>query len=580
MPKKSKKTLENEDAFCYNIMYNTVLCAFFIIKEQPTMDTKSLATLLFDDTLPSLESVFETYPKRALKEGEKVTRMAPSPTGFMHLGNLYAALTSERLAHLSGGTFYLRIEDTDQKREVEGGVKAIIDGLSHFGLNFDEGALVEGEKGNYGPYRQRQRAKIYQAFAKELVLKGMAYPCFCSEEELSEMRARQEAEKADNLGYRGKWAKCRSLSLEEIKDKLDQKLPWVLRFRSEGSVENKFKFTDLVKGDMELSENDMDVVILKSDGIPTYHFAHVVDDYLMGTTHVVRGDEWIATLPIHLQLYRAVGLKAPKYMHIAPLMKMDGNTKRKLSKRKDPELALSFYKQEGYVVNCVMVYLMTLLNSNFEEWYAQNPDKSYRDFPFSPKKMSVSGALFDLVKLDDVSKNELAKLKNVELYELLEAYTKEYDKEFYDIITAEKEKVLQILNIGRVGPKPRKDIAKLSEIKDYISYFFPALYQPEYVFPENISEEDRKALILEYREIYDENDTQDEWFQKIKDLSERHGFTANMKEYKKNPDAYKGNVAQVSTVLRVQICGRQNTPDTYEVFKVMGNELVKARLSM
>ncbi len=544
------------------------------------MDTKSLATLLFDDSLPTLEEITATYPRRELKEGAKVTRMAPSPTGFMHLGNLYAALTSERLAHLSDGVFYLRIEDTDQKREVEGGVQAIIDGLSHFGLNFDEGALVEGEKGIYGPYRQRQRAKLYQAFAKDLVEKGMAYPCFCSEDELSDLRARQEAEKEDNLGYRGKWAKCRSLSLDEVQERLAKNMPWVLRFKSEGSIENKFKFTDLVKGDLELSENDMDVVILKSDGIPTYHFAHVVDDYLMGTTHVVRGDEWLATLPIHLQLYRAVGLKAPKYMHIAPLMKMDGSTKRKLSKRKDPELALAFYKQEGYVVNCVMVYLMTLLNSNFEEWYAQNPDKSYRDFAFSPKKMSVSGALFDLVKLDDVSKNEIAKLSNTELYELLEEYTKEYDKEFYAIITAQKEKVLDILNIGRVGPKPRKDIAKLSEIKDYISYFFPELYQPDYQFPENISEEDRNLLITEYKDIYDENDTQDEWFQKIKDLSERHGFTSNMKEYKKNPEAFKGNVAQVSTVLRVQICGRQNTPDTYEVFRVMGNELVKARLSL
>ncbi len=544
------------------------------------MDTKSLATLLFDETLPTLEEISNIYPRRQLKEGAKVTRMAPSPTGFMHLGNLYAALTSERLAHLSDGVFYLRIEDTDQKREVQGGVQAIIDGLSHFGLNFDEGALVEGEKGIYGPYRQRQRAKIYQAFAKDLVEKGMAYPCFCTEDELNELRARQEAEKEDNLGYRGKWAKCRDLSLDAIKERLAKKMPWVLRFKSEGSIENKFKFTDLVKGDLELSENDMDVVLLKSDGIPTYHFAHVVDDYLMGTTHVVRGDEWIATLPIHLQLYRAVGLKAPKYMHIAPLMKMDGATKRKLSKRKDPELALAFYKQEGYVVNCVMVYLMTLLNSNFEEWYAQNPDKSYRDFAFSPKKMSVSGALFDLVKLDDVSKNEIAKLSNTQLYELLEEYTKEYDNEFYQIITAQKDKVLAILNIGRTAPKPRKDIAKLSEIKDYISYFFPELYQPDYTFPENILEEDRKTLITEYKEIYDENDTQDEWFQKIKDLSEKHGFTSNMKEYKKNPEAYKGNVAQVSTVLRVQICGRQNTPDTYEVFKVMGNELVKARLSL
>ena len=539
---------------------------------------EKLADLLFNDVVETTEQIKERYKKRELPEGAKVTRMAPSPTGFMHLGNLFAALTSERLSHLSGGVFYLRIEDTDQKREVEGGVSAIINAFSHFDLNFDEGATEEGDRGEYSPYRQRQRENIYKAFAKELFLAGKAYPCFCTEEDLADLREKQAEAQEDNLGYRGKWAKCRCLSCEAIEEKLKANIPYVMRLKSMGSIENKFKFTDLVKGDLELSENDMDIVILKSDGIPTYHFAHVIDDYLMGTTHVVRGDEWLATLPIHLQLFRETGLKAPKYMHIAPLMKMEGETKRKLSKRKDPELALDFYKQEGYIVKCVIAYLLTLLNSNFEEWYSKNPDKSYNEFLFSPKKMSVSGALFDLIKLDDVSKNEIAKFTNIELYNLLLDYTNEYDKDFHSLITKYEEKTKEILNIGRTSPKPRKDIAKLSQVKDYISYYFDELYAPDYSYPENICEDDRKTILNEYIGIYSEEDSPDEWFNKIKDLAEKHGYTGNMKEYKKNPEAFKGNIAQVSTVIRVAVTGRQNTPDMYDVFKVMGSDMVKTRL--
>lgn len=542
------------------------------------MDYNKLAELLFTEDFETTEQIMEKYPRRELKEGEKVTRMAPSPTGFMHLGNLYAALTNERLAHLNGGTFYLRIEDTDKKREVEGGVEAIINVLYDFGLEFDEGVTLEGEKGIYGPYKQRQRELIYKAFAKKLVSEGKAYPCFCTEEDLNEIRAKQEAEKEDNLGYRGKWARCRELELPEIEEKINAGAPFVIRLKSMGNIENKFKFNDLVKGEIEVCENDMDIVLLKSDGIPTYHFAHVIDDYLMGTTHVVRGDEWLATLPVHLQLFRETGLKSPKYMHISPLMKMDGETKRKLSKRKDPELALSFYKEQGYVSECVLIYLMTLLNSNFEEWYDKNSDKSYKEFPFSPKKMSVSGALFDLVKLDDVSKNYISRLTSQEVFSLVSEWAEKYDSDFYKLICENKEKVVAILNIGRGGNKPRKDIAKLTQVKDYISYFFDELYAPEYDFPECVSEEDRKSILTDYYNIYDEKDDNGEWFNKIKQISEKYGYTTNMKEYKKNPDGFNGNVAHVSSVIRVAICGRVNTPDMCDVLKVMGKEKVKERL--
>lgn len=542
------------------------------------MDYNKLTDLIFKKDLPTLQQIFEKYPKRQLKEGTKVTRMAPSPTGFMHLGNLYAALTNERLAHLSDGIFYLRIEDTDQKREVEGGVEAIIKALGDFDVNFDEGATIDGEIGSYGPYKQRQRETIYQAFAKKLMLEGKAYPCFCSEDELNDIRKKQEEEKVDNIGYRGKWARCRELSLEEVEEKIKNNIPYVVRFKSEGNCENKFKFTDLVKGELELTENDMDIVILKSDGIPTYHFAHVIDDYLMGTTNVVRGDEWLATLPVHLQLFRALELKAPKYMHISPLMKMDGNTKRKLSKRKDPELALDYYKKEGYIPECVLVYLMTLLNSNFEEWMDKNPDKSFREFPFSPKKMSVSGALFDLVKLDDISKNMIAAMSAEQLFELAYSYAENFDEELYNIMSTKKQTVIDILNIGRGEKKPRKDIAKLSQVKDYISYFFDEIYKPEYTFPNEVAEADRKAILKDYTNIYDENDDSQVWFSKIKEISEKYGYTTNMKEYKKNPEAFKGNIAHVSTVIRVAICGRMNTPDMYDVLKVMGKDKVKERL--
>ena len=542
------------------------------------MDYQALAELLFPDIQTTPEEIEAMYPPRQLPEGAKVTRMAPSPTGFMHLGNLFGAIADERLAHQSGGVFLLRIEDTDQKREVPGAVETILNVFSDYGLPFDEGATIDGDRGNYGPYRQRQRAKIYQVFAKWLVQQGKAYPCFCTEEELAEIRHKQE-ELKENFGYYGKWAVHRDMPFDEIKAKIDAGEPFVLRFRSEGNPENRVKFTDLVKGKMEFPENDQDVVLLKSDGIPTYHFAHVVDDHLMGTTHVVRGEEWLATLPIHVQLFGAMGWKLPKYVHTAQLMKIgeDGN-KRKLSKRKDPELALDFYKQQGYCVAAVKEYILTLLNSNFEDWRLANPDEPMEKFPFNTKKMGVSGALFDMEKLNDVSKNVISKMSADAVYDHLAVWAKQFDPDFYSLISRDPAYTKSILAIGRGGKKPRKDFAVWADVKPYLDFFFEELFQPDYTYPAHMPASDCKTILSRYLELYDPADDSNQWFDKIKALTEEIGYTCNMKEYKKNPDAFPGNVGDVSMVIRVAVTGRQNSPDMYEVMKIIGPQRTRERL--
>ncbi len=539
------------------------------------MDYNLLAEKLFPHITKQPEDI--QYPARELPEGAKVTRMGPSPTGFMHLGNLYGALVDERLAHQSGGVFYLRIEDTDKKREVEGGVQTIIDAFSSFGLPFDEGATLEGDSGTYGPYRQSQRAEIYQTFVKSLVQRGMAYPCFATEEDLAAMREKQEAAK-ENFGYYGKYAVWRDRPMEDIEAELAKGTPYVIRFRSEGNIENKVKHDDLVKGKMEVTENNQDVVILKSDGIPTYHFAHVVDDHLMGTTVVVRGEEWLATLPVHLQLFRAMGWKAPKYAHTAQLMKIDEETgsKRKLSKRKDPELALTFYKQQGYPAPSVLEYLMTLLNSNFEEWRRANPDKPMNDFPFSTKKMSGSGALFDIDKLKDVSKNVISRMTAEEVYDAVAAWSSENDPEFHELFVRNPEQTRAFLAIGRGGKKPRKDLALWSDVKPYMDFLFDELFCPDYTMPEHVAKEDAKAILSEFQ--FDAADTPDDFFAKMKALAEKHGFAAETKAYKQNPEQYKGHVGDVSMVIRVAVAGRQNAPDMQSVMQIMGAQQVKARL--
>ncbi len=541
------------------------------------MDYKYLASLLFKEDLKSIEEYEEIYPPRNLKEGAQVTRIAPSPTGFMHLGNLFGAITDERLAHLSDGVFFLRIEDTDKKREVEGGVETILKVFERFGLNFDEGATLEGDNGNYGPYRQRQRELIYKAFAKHLVERGLAYPCFCTEEELSKMRELQ-AERKENFGYYGKYAKFRDCPIEEIIKRLANGESYVLRFRSMGDPEKKVYHTDLIKGKMEFPENDQDIVLLKADGIPTYHFAHVIDDHLMRTTIVVRGEEWLATLPVHLQLFDTLGFKRPKFAHTAQLMKMDGGSKRKLSKRKDPELSLDFYHSKGYPVLSVIEYLLTLLNSNFEEWRKQNPGVSYEKFQFSAKKMSVSGSLFDTDKLNDVSKNVIAVMSETEVYDLVLSWAKDYDEKFYNLLSSDADYAKSIFAIGRGGKKPRKDIACWDEVKDYMGFFYDEIFNPSYEFPENVSKEKTLEILEEYKNIYDENADMNDWFEAVCDLSGKIGFAPSTKEYRENPDKYQGNPGDTSMVLRVSMTGRQNAPDLYSVMKILGKEKVIARL--
>lgn len=542
-------------------------------------DYQNLAARLFSHITTTPADIEARYPKRNLPEGAKVTRMGPSPTGFMHLGNLYGALVDERLAHQSGGVFYLRIEDTDKKREVANGVQTIIEAFSSFGLPFDEGATLAGDNGEYAPYRQSQRAEIYQTFAKALMERGMAYPCFCTEEELAAAHQQQEANK-ENFGYYGKYAVWRDKSLEDIEAALEKNIPYVVRFRSEGSIANKIRHEDLIKGKMEVTENDQDIVILKSDGIPTYHFAHVIDDHLMGTTVVVRGEEWLATLPVHLQLFRALGWKPPKYAHTAQLMKNDPETggKRKLSKRKDPELALSFYAQAGYPVPAVLEYLMTLLNSNFEEWRRANPTLPMNDFPFSTKKMSGSGALFDIEKLRDVSKNVISRMDAETVYQSIAEWSRIYAPDFYQLLTRNPALSTAYLAIGRGGKKPRKDLALWADAIPYMDFLFDELFKPDYTMPEHVSMEDACGILSAFSEMFDEKDTPNDFFEKIKQLAERFGYAADTKAYKENPQNYKGPVGDISMVVRIAITGRQNAPDLQNVMQIMGKETVCSRL--
>ena len=541
------------------------------------MDFTKLAEFLFPDVTLTPEKLEELYPKRDLPEGAIVSRMAPSPTGFVHLGNLVQGLTSERLSHQSGGVLFLRVEDTDSKREVAGAVETLITSLKHYNIIFDEGATIDGDSGAYGPYRQRVRKDIYHVYAKKLVAEGKAYPCFCTEEELAAIHAEQEAEKV-NFGYYGKWAKYRDASFETIEANIKAGMPWVLRFRSEGSIEHKIKFTDLIKGNLELTENDIDHVLLKSDGIPTYHFAHAVDDHLMRTTHVVRGDEWLPSLPFHLQLFAALGWKPPKYLHIGTLMKMDGESKRKLSKRKDPELALTFYQEIGYPVEAVYEYLLTILNSNFEDWRRANPFASTDEFKFSYKKMNPAGSLFDTDKLRDVSKDVLSKMTADKVYALAVEWAEQYDRDFYEKLTACPDYAKQILAIGRGGKKPRKDFAVFSELKPYMAFFYDDWFKIEAEMPA-FDKAEILGVLRDYAALYDESDDQTAWFDKVRALAERHGFCPDTKTYKANPDAYKGHVGDVSMMLRVAVTGRQNSPDLYEVMRILGKEKVLQRLS-
>lgn len=540
-------------------------------------DCKKIAELIFSDVDKSTEYYEELYPARDLPEGARVTRFAPSPTGYLHFGGLYAGFASKLTADTTNGVFMLRIEDTDKKREVEDGVTGIVTGLRAFGVGPDEGVTgFNTEYGNYGPYTQSHRREIYRAFAKKLMEEGKAYPCFCTPEDLDEIRAKQENE--DIKGYYGSYAKCRDLTDEEIIEKVNAGVPFTVRLRSTGDISRKIKFEDMIKGKIEMSENVNDVVVLKADGIPTYHFAHAVDDHLMRTTHVVRGDEWIASVPVHIELFRALGNKPLKYAHIAPIMKEENGGKRKLSKRKDPEANVSYYIEKGYPEASVKEYMLTILNSNFEEWRKANKTEDISKFPFNLKKMSVSGALFDMVKFNDVSKNVISVMTAKQVYKLVTDWAMDYNEVLYALFVDDKEKATAILNIDRDNPKPRKDIACWEEVENYVSYFYNELYDADSTLPEHINKNDAIEILTKYKEVYSANDSKEEWFNKIKDLCSACGFTPNVKEYKQNPDAFKGHVGDVSTVIRIAITSRTNTPDLYYIMQILGVDEVMNRI--
>ena len=547
------------------------------------MTNKDLANVLFPNITKTVEDYKNMYPKRELKEGEKVTRFAPSPTGFMHLGGFYQAIIDKVLAHNSNGIFYLRNEDTDQKREVKEAVELIMDTLNYYDVKPDEYEYNGNIVGNYGPYIQSERKEIYHAFIKYLIEIDRAYPCFCKKEELDQMREKQEKYKA-RIGYYGRYAKCRNLSIDEIIEKIKNGEEYVIRFKSLGDNEKRFFFDDLVRGTLSLPENDQDIVIMKSnDKLPTYHFAHFVDDFLMGTTHVVRGEEWLPSVPVHVELFKAFDAKPPKYIHTPLIVKKEGNSVRKLSKRKDPEATMSYYEENGYPQEAVIESLMTIINSNYEEWHDKNPEKTYLDFTFSPKKMSSSGgALYDIEKLNNISKNFISKLSAIEVYDRLSIWSKKYDEKFYELITKYKDYTINILNIERVQKKPRKDYENYKSIKPQIWYMYDELFdKKEYDF-QNITDKNEIKLILNtyVEKYYDESDDKDTWFNKVKELSEELGYASNMKEYKENPEKFKGNVADVSTVIRVAVTTSSQTPDLYEILKLLGKEKIIKRINL
>ena len=546
------------------------------------MDYKDLANVIFPEA-KDIAYYEQKYPERNLKEGAIVTRFAPSPTGFVHIGGLYQSLIARKLANQTGGVFLLRIEDTDQKREVENGITDIVQSLDNFGIEPDEGMTSETEgKGDYGPYRQSMRKEIYQSYAKYLIEQGKAYPCFCTPEELEEMRAKQEAAKI-RPGYYGVWAKCRNITVEESIQKINNGEKYIVRFKSPGREDRKMKHHDAIKGNVDFPENDQDIVIIKADGLPTYHFAHAVDDHLMRTTHVIRGDEWLSSVPLHLQLFHELGFKAPKYAHIAPIMKNDNGNKRKLSKRKDPEAAVSYYDEMGIPKEAVNEYLLNIANSNFENWRRANKDKSIDEFELQLNKMSVSGALFDMVKLLDVGKTVISKFTAEEVYENALKWAKTYDKELEDMLQ-DKEYALKIFGIERGNKKPRKDIAKWSDVKENIEYMYDDKFfakRQEYPYQVIDDKEDiHKILDLYMKNYYDENDDKQQWFDKIKELSGKLGYAKEVKEYKANPEIYKAHVGDVSTVLRVALTGRTNTPDMYEIMQVLGKTSIEKRFEV
>ena len=553
------------------------------------MNNKELSNLLFPNIDRDADYYENIYPQRNLPENAKVTRLGPSPTGFIHLGNLYGAFVDERLAHQSNGVFYLRIEDTDDKRYVDGAVETVIDSLGFFGIKFDEGVTAKGDVGEYGNYTQSKRGEIYQCFAKKLVAEGHAYPCFLTEDEITSIRTEQENKKL-TPGIYGEYSKYRNFEVDaevksQVLDNIDKGLPYVIRLKSTGIPNaagediKRNRVYDAIRGTLDVPENFQDVVILKKTGIPTYHFAHVIDDHLMRTTHVVRGAEWLPSLPIHVELFNVLDWDIPVYCHTAQLMKIgeDGN-KRKLSKRKDPELSLEYYRSEGYHPEAVREYLLTILNSNYEEWRAENPTAAIDQFEFTTEKMSNSGALFDLNKLNDISKDTLLKIDAFSLYEFLKTWSMEFDPKYADFFR-DKNYLVKILDIGRNDAKPRKDFVNAKQIMEFISYFFDDFFCIEDSMPKELNGGDIKAILSQYIETYDQGDDQEQWFNKIREISVNNGYAAKPKDYKKHPEEYKGHVGHVSTAIRIAITGRAQSPDIWTIQQILGEKKVKERIS-
>lgn len=547
------------------------------------MTNKELANLIFPNARNDIEFYEKKYPERNLGPDAVVSRFAPSPTGFVHMGSLLTAFIESFVPKITGGIFYLRIEDTDGKRSVENGINGIIKDLKDFNIEINEGMTSENTWiGEYGPYIQSERKEIYEAYAKKLISEGLAYPCFCTEEDLTTMREKQEHKKT-RIGYYGNWAKCRNLTNEERAERIKNGEKYVIRLKSPGKFENKVILNDLVRGKIEMPENDIDVVLIKGDGLPIYHFAHVIDDHLMRTTHVLRGEEWVSSYPIHTQLFNILRFKEPKYGHLGLVMKIDETgARRKLSKRKDPEAAVSYYHEKGIPIEAVKLYLLTIANSNFEAWLDANPNASIYDFKFDFKKMSDSGSLFDIEKLLNISKNYISKLSAKEVYDNLLKYTEEYDKDFNKLITKYKDYTTSILNIEREQKKPRKDYVSYKDIKNHIWYMYDELFNSnEYEFQKITDKQEINTVLNTYiTKYYNESDDKETWFNKIKELCDKLNYASNMKEYKENPDKFKGNVADVSTIIRVALTTKSMTPDLYEIMKLLGKERIMNRINI
>ncbi|GLC32656.1 glutamate--tRNA ligase [Clostridium omnivorum] len=547
------------------------------------MSCEKLAKIIYPNIEKTPEYYAEKYPKRNLKERAKVTRYAPSPTGFQHIGGIFSALIDERIASQSDGVFYLRVEDTDQKREVAGAIEDTVAAMQYFGLNFTEGMISSDKSiGNYGPYRQSERKEIYEAFAYDLIKKGLAYPCFCSPEELDKIRESQVEQKI-TPGYYGEYAKCRNLSAEQAIEKIKNGESYIIRLKSPGNPENRVVVNDLIKGEVSFPENNQDIVLIKGDGLPTYHFAHAVDDHLMGTTHVIRGEEWLSSIPTHIQLFKMLGFEAPKYAHIPTIMKIDGSSKRKLSKRKDPEAAVSYYNEVGYPTQSVIEYLLNIINSGFEDWRAENPYEDNTKFEVSLDKMSKSGALFDLVKLSDVSKDVIARMKADLVYDNYAKWSKVFDKDMYELITTNEEMSRKIFNIDKEGANPRKDFAKWADVKEKVFYFFDELFEDDKVveneLPKKMDLSEAKHIIEAYSKEYNFDTDKDTWFEELKAIGSKLGYTANRKDFKANPENFKGMVADVAAAVRIALTHRSNTPDLYTIMQILGKEKVYNRFN-